>query len=843
MRTLYPLNYNSYYNRIVKREDSLEDYIKYMIDPAPKEGINFNPNDGIDTVINFRWSSLYKDFPNYMVVVDENNNMTLWFVIEAQRQSKDNYNVQLHRDVVAEFYDEIAQAPMFIEKGIIPRDNKLIFNSENMIYNQIKTNETRLYDKTNTPWIVGYVTDDSSLYQSTAVRDPDDDNIERTTLSPQTLPQTTRYDGIVTSSDIPTVQNLSLLEDYLDDHPDGKVYKDITATYLDIYFKDSSLLGKKYKIRYTLSNDIFGDITYYNNQVLSSSEWEQQVEIPKMAYIKSTTDFNDKADVIPSYAEQRNGLNIYSLNTLYQGYDLFNIEQFFQYNNKTIQDNNGNIYFLRINELTTNSIQRNITSDDFGGELESVTQLRPNVTRLIIQDNTSLYGKCYGYASYYEVRLIPSTQSQIHTSINYSTINKLNDAPWHMFAIPYIAENVKFTDGTNTIDMNSGSCLSIVTNIMRQESGNGRLKDLQLLPYCPFREMFEYYDEDTKAFDLSSFSRGADYSLLSDLDDPTFADSSGIILWAKSSNFTFTIPFTIEIPEDNIDFKIMNETKFLRLCAPDGSAVYQFKATENYGIDYIDVDCTYRPINPYIHANPNFKQNSMYGGDYNDTRGLICSGDFSMPTILDSWAQYQNQNKNYAGIFNRDIQNLNISQNYERTMQGWNIAAGTIGAIGSGVSAGAMIGGPAGLATGVAMGVAGGAASLGAGLTDYKLSEGLRDEAKNYKVDMYNYQLGNIQAVAQTVAKTGSQSFNNKLVLFIEEYSATDNEETALRNKLKYNSMTLNIIGTISQYTYLHNNIDEKQYIKGKIIRLESISDDFHLLNAIGAEMDKGVFI
>lgn len=118
MRTLYPLNYNSYYNRIVKREESLEDYINYMIDPNPKTGVNFNPNDGIDTIIDLRWSSIYKDFPNYIVVVDEDNDMTLWFVIEATRESKDNYKVQLHRDVVAEFWTEINDSP-FMQKKVV----------------------------------------------------------------------------------------------------------------------------------------------------------------------------------------------------------------------------------------------------------------------------------------------------------------------------------------------------------------------------------------------------------------------------------------------------------------------------------------------------------------------------------------------------------------------------------------------------------------------------------------------------------------------------------------------------------------------------------------------------
>ena len=46
---------------------------------------------------------------------------------------------------------------MFIEKATLDPDNPLIFNSENMSYNQIKQSETLLKDGTECAWIVGYM--------------------------------------------------------------------------------------------------------------------------------------------------------------------------------------------------------------------------------------------------------------------------------------------------------------------------------------------------------------------------------------------------------------------------------------------------------------------------------------------------------------------------------------------------------------------------------------------------------------------------------------------------------------------------------------------------------------
>ena len=57
-------------------------------------------------------------------------------------------------------------------------------------------------------------------------------------------------------------------------------------------------------------------------------------------------------------------------------------------------------------------------------------------------------------------------------------------------------------------------------------------------------------------------------------------------------------------------------------------------------------------------------------------------------------------------------------------------------------------------------------------------------------------------------------------------------------NKLKYNGMTVMTIGKIVDYIR-----PEETYIKGRLIRLESIPDDFHMVNSIADELYKGVYI
>lgn len=253
----------------------------------------------------------------------------------------------------------------------------------------------------------------------------------------------------------------------------------------------------------------------------------------------------------------------------------------------------------------------------------------------------------------------------------------------------------------------------------------------------------------------------------------------------------------------------------------------------NDGVDFFNVDCSYKPFNPYIHINPNFK--GLYGQDFNDARGLICGGDFSLPQLSSAWANYELNNKNYNEIFDREIQSLEINQAIQREQQQWQIAAGTVGAGMSGAITGALVGGPVGALVG---GIAGGGISGIAGIRDYQLSEQLRQEAIDYREDQFQYHLGNIQAIPYSISKTSAFTYNNKIFPILEYYTCTQEEKQALEDKIYYNGMTVMRIGTISQFIQ-----EQPSYIKGKLIRLEGTDNNFHVVNEIANEINKGVFI
>lgn len=163
------------------------------------------------------------------------------------------------------------------------------------------------------------------------------------------------------------------------------------------------------------------------------------------------------------------------------------------------------------------------------------------------------------------------------------------------------------------------------------------------------------------------------------------------------------------------------------------------------------------------------------------------------------------------------------------------MASGVIGAGASGAAAGAMLGGPIGAVIG---GIAGAGTSAIAGGRDLQLNEKLRQEALDYTKDQFGYQLGNIQAIPYNLTKTSALTLNNKVFPILEYYTCTDAEKAALNDKLHYNGMTVMRIGQIGEFIK-----DIPSYIKGKLIRFEGFNEDFHVLNELANEINKGVFI
>lgn len=799
MATLYFYSYNNYYNRQVKKLNSLSDYTNYLVYFESGTNVNFNPNDGVNTVvIAGRQNNPYNGKGDYVIYSEDNVNITSrWFIIEQTRTLKNQYRVELHRDVICDYYDQLVQSPVFIEKATLTEDNPLIYNQEGITVNQIKTKETLLKDETNCSWIVGYY--DSKYREKDATGVIMQATIQQEIAYDEAIAGTylnwgySKYDTI----DMIGPTNILNYHLYATDTSYAIAGGDF---YYPLDYKINPNVGRASELIYE-AQVINPTYPYYTdspktaNQIwndfreLGWSTLKQQFD--QLVYTVSQSD----VDILKSYKGK-----IVRFGDGAGGYEYykFDVTEDTSTHTKTVTE--GQLYTTLRGKFDNvysfvESIQHPAFSVDYKG----------SVLRLIAQKLQ-----------------VGKTQTQIK-----DTAYALTDAPYGMFAIPYGQVTIKNTGGSFTsVDIVPETSYRVANELAKNYAGGKVLYDLQLLPYCPCRQII--LSDGT----LDINNNGALFSPITDEQNNVL----GVILHASVSSFTLNIPFSIPV----VNKKLENETDMYRLVSPNYNGQFEFSAAKNDGVANINVDCTYKPYNPYIHLNPDF--DNLYGEDFNDARGLICGGDFSLPIINDQFKAYEIQNKNYENIFRREIQNIDYNRKYQRLQEGVGLSVGAAQGAGAGAFIGSQIVPGIGTAIG---GIIGGAASLAGGAVDIAISDKLYTEAVNYKTDMFGYQLDNIKALPYSISKTTAYVYNNKIFPILEYYTCTSKEKIAVANKIAWNGMSVGVIDKIINYidnTWSYEGIEDKGYIKGRLIRLDNIYDDFHLINAISDEIYKGAY-
>ena len=797
--TLYLYNFNNYANRILDRRNSLEDYDDYFIKSTPS-GVNFNPNDGVNTSIVLNIAD--DEIPNYIICVPDGttNIHSRWYVMDANRTTGNQYRVNLLRDVLADYYDEVYNSTAFIQKGMLPMSSPFIYNSEGMSFNQIKKEEFPLYDSSKCPWIVAYL------------------STNKPTNEVKWLPSNV-------SADI-DVNGLGQW-DYTVEN-EYNVYQDGTGAYhawtynSNVHTIYEFSWNNKDPQQCILNNNDYGVSSKYqlsgHNTSLSVNVGMGSIGLTLIdgvnSLIANTTSSTDNK--IKSW---------YSSNITGNGL-LDDV-------GKTIKDTStGKIYKIGVSYGDIETISNDIaTGSSPYNELQSIVN---KVSEIQGTGNNDSYTITYKVQ---KVRPVFSELAQEDAiSIPFSNSGlALRDAPYYMVAIP-VGGSVKY----NLVDEPFTAEADVAYGLAQQMGRvlGSELYDIQLVPYCPMPSI-----TPLNFIDLRELKNNFDYVLITD-EKGTY---KSVMLYCTESSFSSTVYLTSEqrakinsIVYQSYDYKVQNECDKWRLCSPGYTNTYDFSMAKNGGFKDFNIQCTYKPFNPLIAINP------VYGGLYGQTfnkeqRGLILSGDFSMPRVTDAWTQYQLNNKNYEDIFNRQMVNMDVQQGIQRQEAIWGMIAGSIsGGVSGGVS-GSIVSGSVG-AVGAGIGATLGAgASLAAGIADISNMKKLQSEQKSYATDMYNYNLGNIKATPSTLTKTSAFTILNKLIPFLEYYTCTDDEKQAFINKLKYNGMSIGIIGTVG--TYINNTYNNHKYIQGSIIHIDIDNEEAHMRNAINDELMKGIRI
>ena len=812
--------FNNYFNRKIIKYESINDYIDHAKDsfiPIASDGnkakFNFNPNDNVMTEIIA--NSVPFD-PDYFLLIDDNEAIIQrWFVLEQKRNREGQWVYTLRRDVVADNFNELLEAPVFVEKGMLKEDDPFIVNNEGMNLNQIKKSETLLKDKSQTAWIVGYMAKniggaDISIQVGSESIDVDYDTLTQIAsdmgITEAALINRINFDG--SNSNISRFTNHINMTMYL--------MVDTPLLPIDHYyyygFGFSPDFNELTSASLILNYDIFvNPYLFRSYQNLS----EAQLIALKNNYGEAVV--NNKSQWLSDMPSILNR-DYYMTNDQLQTLKKYN---------GTLIKYLGNYYRLNILETGTESIEKeNILNNGIYQALTDTTDYVISASTYPLESlNSYELAKLRSDETLVSISMelvsLDDTIPQLSTKIS-SSRKTTGDQEYDIFAIP-----LTMTINTGTpYDTVESFSRRIASAISREQ--DAKVYDLQLLPYCPIPEMVS----GNNYIDVQTLTVDEDYNLITYHKDGNDYNC-GIIFYIQNASFSTIIEKSITSSKSK---KVLSNCYKWRLNSPNYQGAFDFNLALNGGrVLYFNVFCTYKPFSPVIKVAPNFEW--LYGAEYQDNRGLICGGDFSLPRVSDAWINYELNNKNYQNIFNRDIQHLEFMQGIEMRNQIISGAVGILGDTVKGGTAGAIAGGPYGAIAGA---VVGGATSAVGYAIDVDTMARTHRENKQLAIDKYNYQLGNIKALPYTLTKVGSFDIISKIFPFIEEYCCSDEELKAFENKIRYESMIVMRIGTIKEFSNFNSNLN---YFKGSLIRCDDIADDTHLLNAIYEELLKGVYI
>ncbi len=800
--------FNNYFNRKIIKYDEVEDYETKSENshiPSDSSGrplpFDFNPNDNITTEI------IVNDLPfdpDYFLLLDEEEKIvSRWFVLEQKRNRKGQWLYFLRRDVIADSYNELETAPVYIEKGIINDfDSPLLLNNEDLRVNQIKKEEILLKDKTNCAWLVLYL---KKGVLGNASIGPDGNG--KITINVPVNNEVYVYEELTTPITAWQYYQYS-----------STPYKLATRHVFGIYY-DQGIGGQYYRFENNNNNGIQG-IGGYN--------YNTGLRVP--ALINGG----------PTQEQQKTALNsVFAPNistlrtTANSSFGYNSTDPLSQYDGKIIKDNQGKYFKVTVSK-SSSTVTPHVTTAQ-----PALKALMNNYFNIAFERTDSANDKAFvDYAEITSIIITLEELTGLQTVVDlgaYRGKGTKDSALFDAICLPY--GNLEMFIGTEvsvTTEATAERSLQIMNSLATALTGQNVL-DLQVLPYCPCQNLVND----------SYFEEGGIFVPEDDAGETIQAIYSGnitdFLLVCHSMNITLDIEKTIEINiTDDVPqtykTKYLNDCTMIRICSPNYNGLFEMNLAKNGGkISSFNVDMTLRPFNPYIHVNPDF--NFVYGQDFNDVRGLICNGDFSLGIINDAWNVYEIQNKNYQAIFDRQIQNMEVNNAINMQEATWGAIAGTIAGTGTGAIAG-------GVATkspygAIAGAVIGGVASGVGGALDIANLEKRQQEARSYAVDNYNLQLGNIRALPNSITKTSALTYNNKLFPFVEIYECSEIEKEAYFNKIRYNGMSVRIIDTI--LNYISGNAS--QYFRGRLIRMTNISEDNHYVETINEELMKGVFI
>lgn len=808
------LTYNNYFNRIIKRETSYADYSPFLFNTTMN--VNFNEGDGINAqfvLTSMQDQRLFNDAavkPDYAVYMDDYYNIvSRWFIVESHKERGGQYVLSLKRDVVADNWESlINNADCLVERASLDlnANDPAVYKEEGFSFNQIKRDQRLIFDKfgSSKGWIVGYV--------AKGTKPPESYN--------------------------------------------NKIPVDYTATAPDYTMASFREKFGKYFLTNPLQSVIYDLSSSRNENIKVITNIDTA---PGTASFPFTIDFNGSKNVGDS-GDPTNGLKmtlpvatarLYVYETVdhakltamsasfgYPFIDGPSITELAGAAGSLVYDEANKKYYTVVLNPHTNRGTFTYTKTSMGS---SNYEKIANVVMPDIQNHPSAFTGTYNDSTF-QMQLVNPRMLTISLVEQESTANiewtdgyqECLNTPYDVFCMPL--------EGTVTVSDGASGSVSFTTNptlgtntaiALSKALSSAQLYDIQLLPYSPL--------QDTELTALTASHTQPKASMLVKDTNETVI---GALMWISSADKYFRSDFVItndSTKEDGINNfkykKVSNECDMFRISSPNGSSVYDFSAAKNGGLTGFNISMTCKPYQPYIRVCPLF--NGLYGSNFQDYRGLILGGEYSLPIVNDAWTNYQLNNKNYQDIFDRETKTLENQRSIEKIQQKVGVVTGAIGAGLSGAKSGALVGGGYGAVIGAGIGAA---ASIGGGIADVYLSQQLYENNMRARSDIFNLNLGSVQARPLSLTRTSAFTVDTLKLPLVEYYTCTDTERETFEDYLRLYGCVIGRVGKLKDYINLAQT-EQRKYLQGRIIRLEGLYCDSHTFNELNNELQGGVYI
>lgn len=816
MDTVYFYKFNNYYNRIIKRYDTIEEYGTPL---ATQENCNFVHGDGVNATFTMNKLLSLKDTPDYVIVKDKDDEITRYFVTNSFKTRSGQDALTLRRDIIADFYsDVIKHSPCLIRKGYVPQTNPLIFNDEGVRYNKIKEREVMIKDESNCSYIVGF--------------------ISNTAPAKATINGTIKDDNYVYAyTDINEFPYKAFVEGAGNNHTNSarqlKGNENLNLWFA-VKFSTFSTTGRNALFEMTYNYYGASKPSWYNNSYSSN-----YVIDSNLCYTYPQTNplgvsiSHDYETNHPSQGERLGNQEVgaryrdccfnsaqmnQSTGAKITALSLLGVEDS-EYSNISIFDNKkikiGNVIYeahLKSENETNRNVSANSTLVSFLNSSKPFNSMVQNMapaswncnysSQNFTTDNIKVLGTTQDW--YLE---LTQADVEIHTAVDSpSSRTHLTDQPYDMFVLvneSNISYKIGTTDYVSNHDVNMNMAQAII-----QEYGDASY-DLQIVPFNPIR---------------GSILADGSINWLNYDSHPIYDANNQIVghyVMCSSADLKFTLEKD-ELKFLPTDYKKDFNLKQYRLCSPNQETIFEFSPAMNDGITTWEITANYRPYASYIKIQPSW--NWLYGltsyEGLTDFRGLVYNSILCVTQLSDAWANYVNSNKNYQQIFDTQIGTLTKSQNIqlnamEETL-GWRSYTG--------------------------MPISSIARVIG-GSKDIEMQRELNNVALEKMNADFNYQMDNIKSIPHTIRKLTNINGDTRIFPYIEVYSCSSVEEESFNLKMKYTGYTIMTTGYIWDYLKLNEEI----FIQADLIRLDMSrseeSADNHIAIEIASELEKGVYI